>query len=96
MVSPAKPLHEELGEDIVEFDASPWGGGAARRRGQSYVDWCSVAWEPWMLGRTGAEIGQPKSQSFFEFLSLFLVLLVWGSTCSDTVLQILGDNTDAL
>jgi len=48
-----------------------------------------------MLGQTGAQIGQPASQTFFEFMTLLVALLIWGDASPGAVLQILGDNMDA-
>ena len=38
----------------------------------------------------------PKHQSFWEFATLLLVLLVWADRFTEMVLDILGDNTAAL
>jgi len=95
-VVPSLPLHERLSAEIVEFDASPWGGGAARRRGDVYLDYFAVQWSTELAGTSGAPIGCSSGQSFWEFFCLLLVLLVWGESCPGRTLQIQGDNTSAL
>jgi len=95
-VVPRRPLTERLSEDVVEFDASPFGGGAARRRGSQYIDWFAVTWSAAMVGDTGAEVGKPSSQSFWEFFALLAVLLVYSEVAPGCTLQILGDNTASL
>jgi len=95
-VSPQKPLKARLSAEVIEFDASPWGGGGARRRGTEYVEWFALRWTSTHVGRSGATIGTSASQSFWEFFTLLVVLMVWGSTCPGQALQIQGDNTSAL
>ena len=49
-----------------------------------------------MVQGLDVEIGSPISQSFWEFYTLLLVLLVWCPDGAATKLNIVGDNTRAL
>ena len=42
------------------------------------------------------EIGDSKHQTLWEFLALYMVLLVWGSRFTSASLHLLGDNTGSL
>jgi len=95
-VAPHRPLRERLASDCVEFDASPWGGGAVRRRGKHYLQWCAVAWDQAMFPGLDVQVGSSRSQSFFEFFMVLVALLLWGSDFKTEVLMLLGDNTSAL
>jgi len=80
----------------VEFDASPWGGGAVLYRQDAATEYLELAWTPQLAHHLGEKIGQPGGQSTWEFLTLFLVLMVWGSEFKEAGLAIAGDSTAAL
>jgi len=96
IVHPGGPLRWPRSRDVIEFDASPWGGGAARRRNGRYVDHFALEWSEDLFPGLPVEIGQPKSQTFFEFVTLLLTLMVWGDSYTEERVTILGDNTGAL
>ena len=80
----------------VEFDASPWGGGALLKVQDKVVSWFAVGWTSADARRLGAKIGDPAGQTSWELLTLFLVLLVYGADHRPTGLAILGNNTASL
>ena len=80
----------------VQFDASPWGGGAVLRRNEQVVEYFSVKWRRSHAAHLNVVIGKSKFQTFFEFLTLLLALMVWGKEDPTKTLAVLGDNTGAL
>ena len=80
----------------VEFDASPWGFGAVLRQGDFVVSYFYGNWSADEERDLGVVIGDPAHQTTFEFLALFMVLLVFGTEFSDVGLAIVGDNTASL
>jgi len=63
---------------------------------QGYVDYFSVAWEASMVPHLAVHIGEARSQTFWEFLALFLVLEVWADEYRSSGLNVAGDNVGAL
>ena len=49
-----------------------------------------------MSAHLGVYPGDTKNQSFYEFLTLLLSLLVWGDNYVEQSIAILGDNVGAL
>ena len=88
-VFPTSPFH-------VEFDASPWGGGAALRRGNTFVAYFEIDWDDQILSLFNAQLGDSRFQSLWEFVTLLLSLIVWREYAASTTLFILGDNISAL
>ena len=43
-----------------------------------------------------ASIGKPKSQTTFEYMVLYLVLLTWGDRYADQGFAVMGDNISSL
>ena len=82
--------------DIIEFDASPWGGGAARRTPDGYTEFVEVRWRMSMVPDLDVEIGAPRSQTFWESLMLMICLLVWAGDFEGKTLRLAGDNTGSL
>jgi len=80
----------------IEFDASPWGGGAVLYRQDAPEEFLEVAWDPHLAHRLGEKVGEPGGQSTWEFLVLYIVLLTWGSEFRQAGLAIAGDSTAAL
>ena len=80
----------------VEFDASPWGGGAVLREGDCCREFFFTAWTPRHFPFCVLEIGDSKHQTLWEFLALFMVLQAWGSRFTSASLHLLGDNTGSL
>jgi len=96
LVSHTRPRDKRVSSDVIEFDASPWGGGAARRRGDRYLDYVVLEWNVSMVPGLAVEPGLPKYQTFWEFIMVLVALLCWGDSFPQEQLHILGDNTEAL
>ena len=80
----------------MEFDASPWGGGAVLRKAGHAVEFLALAWDAEVLDFFKAELGNPKWQTTWEFLTLLLALIRWRQHAQGAVLFFLGDNIGAL
>ena len=80
----------------VLFDASPWGGGAALREGSKIIEYFFVKWGDKQVRKLKVQVGLPKFQSFWEFLTSLLALIRWGDKFTTSSLALLGDNTSAL
>ena len=81
----------------AEFDASIFGGGAILRDPSgSIVEYFAVVWWGDEANHLGVHSHDTKYQSFWEFATLLLVLMVWGDRFVKHSLAILGDNTAAL
>ncbi|CAK0883768.1 unnamed protein product, partial [Prorocentrum cordatum] len=80
----------------VEFDACPWGGGAALFEGATPVEWFAISWDQEVLDVFGAVLGLAKYQSLWEFITLLLALIIWRCHAEHAVLYVLGDNVAAL
>ena len=79
----------------VEFDASPWGAGGILFLNDTPAKffvhtWLAEEFEPEVV-----KIGDCAFQTLFEFVTLFLCLVLWASD-GDATLAILGDNVSAL
>jgi len=81
---------------MIQFDASPWGGGAVLFRQRVPVEFFELRWTADLATRLGAPIGDPAGQTSWEYLALLVSLLTWGSECAAEGVAILGDNTGAL
>ena len=81
---------------VAYFGASLWGGGAVLYEGQQATAWFEVHWRDHDLRPLKLEPGDPRCQTSFEYLTLFLVLLSWGAAARTHGLAILGDNIAAL
>ena len=86
---PRSPYH-------VESDASPWGGGAVLYHHSKPVEYLVVPWDAEVLSIFDAELGSCRWQVLWEFVTLLLCLLSWGSLATDSLLYIFGDNVSAL
>jgi len=82
--------------DTIEFDASPWGGGAARRTPAGYTEFWELTWTPAMVAKFDVQLGAPRSQTFFESLALLACLLIWADDFRGSTLRLVGDNTGSL
>jgi len=81
---------------MIQFDASPWGGGAVLFSHRVPVELFELRWTADLATRLGAPIGDPAGQTSWEYLALLVSLLTWGSECAAEGVAILGDNTGAL
>ena len=80
----------------IEFDASPWGGGAVLRSADRCREYFFTTWDEGLFKQFGAACGDPKWQSLWELATLLLSLIIWGEHAVDCVLMIHGDNVAAL
>jgi len=80
----------------AECDASPWGAGAVLYESDLPTSFFELAWTADMAQAIGGIIGSASSQTVFEYLALFLVLLAWGPAHRTHGLAIAGDNIGAL
>ena len=84
-----------MSEWRIEFDASVYGGGAVLYAGSVASEFFFLAW-PNEVYSLRLRPGDSKHQSAWEFLTLFLALVLWGDDFVHEALLILGDNTAAL
>jgi len=96
VVLPNADASVAVGDEIMEFDASPWGGGAVLHRGGQPVAWTAVRWETHTLAMFGAATGDCAHQSLFEFLMLLMGMLAFARDDAKTALVVQGDNLGAL
>ena len=80
----------------VEFDASPWGGGALLRVDGTATEYFVCRWTRASAGHLGVYPGNSKYQSFWEFFTLVLALILWADSYTASSLSVLGDSTSAL
>ena len=80
----------------MEFDASPWGGGAVLLRDCHPVPYFRIVWTKEHAVKLGLTIGDPAGQTTWEFVTLLVALVLWGGTYRDVGLALLGDNIAAL
>ena len=78
------------------FDASPWGGGGALRRGDQWLSYFWIAWTPEVAHILNIAIGASKHQTTWELVSLYIVLLLYATKFRDRGLAIVGDNVASL
>ena len=97
LVSPAPPPSASRSGWWIEFDASPFGGGAVLKNADGMIEeffatvWCdddAACLQVWP--------NDPAFQTFWEFATLLLCLLQWGAHFVDESVTIFGDNTAAL
>jgi len=80
----------------VEFDASPWGGGAVLFVSGVASEFFEATWDKQLAHHLSIKVGESSGQSCWEFLTLYLSLLLWGTQFSTEGVSIAGDNTAAL
>ena len=78
----------------VEFDASPWGGGALLVENGEVVEHFSVCWDLKDAEHLGVEPTIPDWQSFWELATLILAIVRW-SALRDGITY-MGDNISSL
>ena len=91
-----RPPRAKLSEYVVQFDASPWGGGAVLKWSGVAKEFFQVKWCAKDFKKMDVSVGKSRSQSFFEFLTLFLSLLLWAAKGEAGTIAVIGDNTAAL
>ena len=80
----------------IEFDGCPWGGGAVLRVNGVATEYFACKWTEASAGHLGVWTGDSKFQSFWEFITLLLALIVWGDSYTEECITVLGDSTSAL
>ena len=78
----------------VEFDASPWGGGAVLIQEGHPSEFFVVEWTNNSAAKFGAVPGQPRWQTFWEFATLVLAMAHWAPNFEGLVFA--GDNIGSL
>ena len=97
MVTPSPPASRNLSGWSIEFDASPFGGGAVLKdTNGSITEYFSTVWTGSEAEHLHVVSGDPAFQTFWEFATLLLSLIVWGGYFSEEAVLILGDNIGAL
>lgn len=85
-----------FGEKVIEFDVSPWGGGAVLEVAGVLKNWMAVVWETDTLNRFKAVLGDPAHQTLWESLMLLLALMAWAEPQAGLAMRVRGDNVGAL
>ena len=97
LVTPRPPQKASASGAHIEFDASVYGGGAVlKNEAGEITEYICIVWSEEDAPHLGVYPGDTKNQSFYEFLTLLLSLLVWGDAFVDHSVAILGDNVGAL
>ena len=97
LVTPRAPTPATTSGYRIEFDASVYGGGAVLRDAQGKIrEYFFTVWSWDDAPHLSVEPGNPKDQTYFEFLTLLLALVVWGDWFVDHSVAVLGDNVGAL
>ena len=91
--SPPAPSASVL---AFEFDASTTGGGGVLWANSRPIRWWQLRWTAAHVHRIAprARTGEPAFQTFWEYLALFISLLLWARPREP--IAIIGDNTGAL
>ena len=80
----------------VEFDASPWGGGAVLYVEDKCSEYFYLGWEVEDAVALDTVIGESSGQTAWELLTVLIALIVWGRRFRAQGLSLLGDNLAAL
>ena len=94
VVAQIRPISRDAPE--IQFDASPWGGGAVLMIAGSPAEYWAASWDADTASRLGVKVGQPHGQTAWEYLVALLSLIIWGVEFSCVGLRLLGDNLAAL
>ena len=97
LVTARPPKTARATDTHIEFDASVFGGGAILRHADGYVsEYFCVVWASEDAPHLDVQPGDTRHQTYFEFLTLLLSLMVWGDRFVDLTVPVLGDNVGAL
>jgi hypothetical protein len=97
LVTPRPPSTLPSSGWSTEFDASIYGGGAILKSPNgTIVQYFSVVWSGDEAPHLPIWTHDCKHQTFWEFCTLLLTLVVWGDKYTDHSLHLLGDNTGSL
>ena len=91
-----KPAPASTAEWVIQFDACTTGGGAVLRCNQIVTEYFFVKWEANMVQGLDVEVKQSKHQTFWEFLTLLISMIVWGHYFQVQAVAVVGDNIGAL
>jgi len=80
----------------VHVDASLWGGGGVLFENGRPVEYWVLSWSCDLARLLQTQIGDTSGQTTWEYLAIFVSLLVWGSRFRTEGLAILGDNLASL
>jgi len=80
---------------MIQFDASPWGGGAVLFHQRVPAEFIDLRWSTATAHKLGAPIGDPAGQTTWEYLTLLVSLPTWGAEYSEKGVAMLN-NTSAL
>ena len=86
----------EANRMAIQFDASPWGGGAILLYDHQPLEYWYVVWDERWATSLQTSVGIPDGQTSWEFLTLVLSLCTWASSYKERGLAVLGDNIGAL
>ena len=97
LVTPCPPASSCLSGWSIEFDASPFGGGAVLKDPDGNItEFFSTVWTGDEAMHLNVRPGDPAFQTFWEFATLLLSLILWGGFFTKEAVLILGDNIGAL
>ena len=96
LVTARGPTKASTSSWAVLSDASPWGGGAVLVHDGQPVEYTRWVWNDESAAGLGVEVGKPKDQSFWEFLTIALSVVLWGGDFVHQALALITDNTAAL
>ena len=80
----------------IQFDASPWGGGAVLRKNMVIVEYFSCVWDAKSVAHLNVATGKAQFQTFWEYLTALLALLTWSGYVATEHVLLVGDNTASL
>ena len=97
IVTPAPPPAASRSGWWIEFDASPFGGGAVLKNATGAAEeYFSTIWSNDDAAHLQVKTHDPAFQTFWEFCTLLLCLLTWGKHFVNESVVLYGDNTAAL
>ena len=85
---------EYAGKHVITYDASPWGYGATLAKHNVVIGYISGCWEPEVLAKFKATVGDCAFQSLWEHLAGLLAMCTFAP--SDCAFTVRGDNLGAL
>ena len=70
-------------------------GPSSSKRGAP-KEFFELAWTETTASSIGAVVGQPSSQTLFEYIALYLLLRIWAPSFTHVGVAVLGDNLASL
>jgi len=90
------PLQITSESPRIHVDASPWGGGGILYIAGAAREFWHTAWDQQTAEHLETVVGCPSGQTTWEYLGLFLSLVLWASRYRDVGVCVLGDNLASL